>query len=137
MNTQETLQSLEREAGTIAELLSSAIQAGNGEEITYLKHRQRDLPNELFAARVLAVKDEISKLESEITADHKRLAEAKQTAKDTDALISSKVEFLKSEIAKLNQKSLSDLVEPQRITDEINRKSNRIFELKKVLSSFV
>jgi hypothetical protein len=137
MNTQETLQNLEREAGTIAELLSSAIQAGNGEEITYLKHRQRDLPNELFTARVLAVKDEISDLESQITVDYKRLAEAKQTAKDTDALITSKVEFLKSEIAKLNQKSLADLVEPNRITDEINRKSNRIFELKKSLSSFV
>jgi hypothetical protein len=137
MNTQETLQNLEREVGTIAELLSSAIQAGNGEEITYLKNRQRDLPSELFTARILAVKDEISRLESEITADYKRLAEAKQTAKDTDALISSKVEFLKSEIAELNQKSLADLVEPQRITDEINRKSNRIFELKKSLQSFV
>jgi hypothetical protein len=137
MNTQETLRHLEREAGTIAELLSSAIQAGNGEEITYLKHRQRDLPNELFTARVLAVKDEISQLETEITEGYKTLAQSKQKAKDTDSLVSSKVEFLKSEIAKLNQESLADLIEPQRISDEINRKSNRLFELKKSLSSFV
>jgi septal ring factor EnvC (AmiA/AmiB activator) len=135
--SKETLRNLENENLTLPEKLSAAVRAGNAEEITYLKHRERELPAEIFTARVMALRDEIQELEVDLSNDYQRLSEAKETLKNTDSLVTSQLAVLDQEKARLNHQVMAALVAPSRIQDEIRKKGDRISELKKQLAEIV
>ena len=134
---QEELQNLEKELQNVPEQIELAKQAEDFERLAYLHERKGKLPSLIFSARIKASKMEISQLQDEVKDLREELSEATETQKKRDSEIGYQLQSIRSLEFSLKSESMALLVTPLRLKDEIARKENLIFDLKKRLSEFV
>ncbi len=136
-DAKRNLDSLLDEERSLLVNLSAAFAAGNALEMTRLKGRQRDLPNEIFTAKAMLHKAHLEMLEAEQTADYREMREAEQNSKNIDSVVSAKIQVLDVEKTRLCNESLSGLALPSIIGNRISRRSSEISKIKKELSELV
>jgi hypothetical protein len=135
-NAKQILKNLENESSSLKRNLESAMEAGDSKEIIRLKQRQKDLPNEIFSARVLAVKGELTELEAQQVSYQRSAIEARQESKAFDVTAAAEIEFHRKEITRLNNLSFERIYavkSAENILDltrkEIGNKQQKLAEL--------
>jgi hypothetical protein len=137
IEAQRNLDELLNEERSLSTNLSAAFAAGDALEMTRLKCRKRDLPNEIFTAKAMLYKAHLEMLEAEQAADYREMLEAKQKSKNLDSIVSAKMQVLDTEKGRLLDESLTALALPSTIGNRISRRSAEISKIKNELSELV
>ena len=135
MTEREKLIELQSENLNLELDIYEAKRAGDFARIKFLKLRESELPNELFAQKVLALREEIAELQAENEADLVTISESRQASARFDAETVPQIAALKAEINRLTQLSLQKLAKPAEVEDSLRTRTRKINELKRQLEA--
>ncbi len=135
MSERDKLSQLKSESINLELDLVEAKRAGDFERIKFLKLREQELPNELFAQRVLSLREEIAELQAENEADLRAVSESRRASAQFDAETVPQIAAHKAEIQRLTQASLQALAKPAEIEDRLRTRTVKINELKRQLDA--
>jgi chromosome segregation ATPase len=115
------LSDLRAEANDLPRALAAALTAGDAEEATRLRQRQKELPAKIREAALDLSGLNVAKLRAEQAERLNLLEQEQATSKETDELVSPKITELNAEIKRLKDDAHASLVRVYKLKGEIQQ----------------
>lgn len=115
------LSNLRAEANDLPRALAAALTAGDTNEVSRLRQRQKELPAKIREAALDLSGLNVAKLRAEQAERLNLLEQEQATSKETDELVSPKIAELNAEIKRLKDEANATLIRVYRLKGEIQQ----------------
>src|SRR5688572_21574352 len=99
------LSDLSAESDNLPRALAGALTAGNAEEVSALRQRQKELPNRILEAELDLSGMKVGRLRAAQAERRRLLVQEQATSKETDAIVASRIAELNADIKKLKDEA--------------------------------
>jgi hypothetical protein len=121
MDAKKNLSALRAESDGLPRALAAALTSGDGEEVSRLRQRQKELPAKIREAALDLSGLNVAKLRAAQAERLSLLEQEQATRKETDEIVFPKIAELNAEIKKLKDEANAGLVRVYRLKGEIQQ----------------